>query len=120
MICVLQDNFDYSVGLYKDFIVQSRPTNDNDQFKVLGFEGGGRRGYSGGQGKSGGRYGGEVAEKDKAKAVVETGIVNVSKVATLKIDTAPPQNMETWTLKRRQSSDHFALLETHQWTRSPQ
>ena len=42
----------------------------------------------------------EVAEKDEvetkvvAEVVAKAEIVNVSKVATLKINTTPPQNME--------------------------
>ena len=52
----LQDNFDDAVGLYQDFIAQSKPTNDNDEFNVSGFEGGGGN-SSGGRGKGGGgRY----------------------------------------------------------------
>ena len=54
---VLQENFDDSVGLYQAFIAQSRPTNDNDDFNVSGFEGGGGEGHGRGRGKSGGRYG---------------------------------------------------------------
>ena len=56
----LQNNFDDSVGLYQDFIAQSRPANDNEEFNVSGFEGGGgsSTGRDGGRGRGGGRYGG--------------------------------------------------------------
>jgi hypothetical protein len=54
----LQDNFDDAVGLYQDFIAQTKPTNDNDEFNVSGFEGGGGGGGGGGgRGRGGGRYG---------------------------------------------------------------
>jgi hypothetical protein len=54
----LQDNSDDSVGLYQDFIVQSKPTNDNDEFNVSGIKaGGGGAGSGGGRGRSGGWYG---------------------------------------------------------------
>jgi hypothetical protein len=55
----LQNNFDDSVGLYQDFIAQSRPTNDNDEFNVSGFEGGGGgdKGRDGGRGRGGGGRG---------------------------------------------------------------
>jgi hypothetical protein len=53
----LQDNFDDSVGLHQDFIAQSRPTNDNDEFNVSGFEGGGGGAGGGGErGRGGGRH----------------------------------------------------------------
>jgi hypothetical protein len=54
----LQDNFEDSVGLYQDFIAQSKPQNDNDEFNVSGFEGGGGggAGSGGGRGRGGGRF----------------------------------------------------------------
>jgi hypothetical protein len=54
----LQDNFDDAVGLYQDFIAQSKPQNDNEEFNVSGFEGGGGDGNGRGRGRGGGRYGG--------------------------------------------------------------
>jgi hypothetical protein len=56
----LQDNFDEAVGLYQDFIAQSRTSNDNDEFNVSGFEGssGGGAGGGEGRGRGSGRYGG--------------------------------------------------------------
>jgi hypothetical protein len=66
----LQDNFDDSVGLYQDFIAQSRPQNDNDEFNVSGFEGGGGRGAGGGsaRGRGGrGRGGGRGAEGGRGR-----------------------------------------------------
>ena len=52
----LQDNFDDAVGLYQDFIAQSKPSHDNDEFNVSGFEGGGGGSGGGGRGKGGGKY----------------------------------------------------------------
>jgi hypothetical protein len=56
----LQDNFYDSVGLYQDFIAQSRPQNENSEFNVSYFEGGGNDGTKGGggRGRGGGRHGG--------------------------------------------------------------
>jgi hypothetical protein len=56
----LQDSFDDSVGLYQDFIAQSRPQGDNTEFNVSYLEGGGGDGGQarGGRGRGGGRYNG--------------------------------------------------------------
>jgi hypothetical protein len=56
----LQDNFDNSVGLYQDFIAQSKPQNDNTEFNVSYFDRGGDAGAGGGGGRGwgGGRFGG--------------------------------------------------------------
>jgi hypothetical protein len=61
----LQDNFEDAVGLYQDFISQSRTQNDNDNINVSGFEGGGGTGNGGKGGgnkynhKKGGGYKGK-------------------------------------------------------------
>jgi hypothetical protein len=56
----LQDNFEDAVGLYQDFLSQSRTLNDNDNINVSGFEGGGRGdGKEGGKGGGGGKYKGK-------------------------------------------------------------
>jgi hypothetical protein len=68
----LQDNFDDAVGLYQDFISQTRTQNDNDNINVSGFEGGGSGNANGGKGgsnkykgKKGGGYKGNGGGKRK-------------------------------------------------------
>jgi hypothetical protein len=52
----LQDNFEDVVGLYQDFISQTRTQNDNDNIDVSGFEGGSR---GNGNEDKGGKYHGK-------------------------------------------------------------
>jgi hypothetical protein len=62
----LQDSFDNSVGLYQDFIAQSRPHGNNAEYNVSGFEGGGGdRGR--GRGRGGGRDGGRGAGRGRGR-----------------------------------------------------
>ena len=64
---VLQDNFDDAVGLYQDFIAQARPTNDNNEFNVSGFEGGGGGGNNQSRGRGGGRNNGRGGGRGRGR-----------------------------------------------------
>jgi hypothetical protein len=68
----LQENFDAAVGLYQDFIAQSKTHGDNSDFNVSGFEGGGGgegRGRGGGRfgGRGGGRFGGRFGGRGRGR-----------------------------------------------------
>jgi hypothetical protein len=65
----LQNNFEELVGLYQDFISQTRTQNDNDNINVSGFKGGGNGNSSGEKGwanpdaKKSGGYKGNIGKR---------------------------------------------------------
>ena len=96
--CVLQDNFDETVGLHQTFIAQMKPCNDDDKFNVSGVEQGGA-GAKGGSGRGGAAADTamekeeeveeateEVAEEAVGEAKAEGEIASESKAVMLGTD----------------------------------
>ena len=80
----LQDNFEDAVGLYQDFISQTRTQNDNDNINVSGFEGGGNGNGNVGQGGATNTptLQGKVAETKATTAVRENTVVGAARLRT--------------------------------------